>query len=112
MFISCRTSNKQALYKQFHLDEPWDSEHNKQLIPLMPALFLDPSSRLSPADGKTHYVGVMGEGRLFDGSAEGRKIEDHHRRDVKYHRLRPNRRRRSSHLDEARRTGNPMTTTS
>jgi hypothetical protein len=23
------------LYKQFHLDEPWDSEHNKKLIPLM-----------------------------------------------------------------------------
>ena len=65
---------QEALYKQFRMDEPWDSEHNKQLIPLMPALFLDPSSRLSPADGKTHYVGVLGEGRLFDGSAQGRKM--------------------------------------
>ncbi|MBA3480888.1 MAG: DUF1559 domain-containing protein, partial [Pirellulales bacterium] len=66
---------QEALYKQFHLDEPWDSEHNKQLIPLMPELFLDPSSRFLPANGKTHYVGVMGEGRLFDGSAEGHAIK-------------------------------------
>ena len=66
---------QEALYKQFRLDEPWDSEHNKQLIPQMPALYLDPSSRFSPADGKTHYVGVLGEGRLFDGSAEGRKMK-------------------------------------
>jgi type II secretory pathway pseudopilin PulG len=65
---------QEALYKQFHLDEPWDSEHNKQLISLMPELFLDPSSRLSPTDGKTHYLGVLGEGRLFDGAAQGRKM--------------------------------------
>src|SRR5205085_6609675 len=25
-----------ALYKEFKLDEPWDSDHNKKLIPLMP----------------------------------------------------------------------------
>ena len=28
---------QQALYNQFHLDEPWDSEHNKSLIAKMPA---------------------------------------------------------------------------
>ena len=28
-----------ALYKQFKLDEPWDSEHNRKLIPRMPAVF-------------------------------------------------------------------------
>ena len=27
-----------ALYKEFHLDEPWDSEHNKNLIARMPAV--------------------------------------------------------------------------
>ncbi|MFM9058286.1 MAG: DUF1559 domain-containing protein [Planctomycetaceae bacterium] len=32
------------LYKQFHLDEPWDSEHNRKLIPLMPALLADPGA--------------------------------------------------------------------
>ncbi|VTT98170.1 Uncharacterized protein OS=Blastopirellula marina DSM 3645 GN=DSM3645_07930 PE=4 SV=1: SBP_bac_10 [Gemmataceae bacterium] len=28
-----------ALYKQFKLDEPWDSAHNKKLIPQMPKLY-------------------------------------------------------------------------
>jgi hypothetical protein len=30
------------LYQQFHLDEPWDSEHNKKLIEKMPAYFASP----------------------------------------------------------------------
>jgi len=29
------------LYHQFHLDEPWDSEHNIKLAKLMPAIFYD-----------------------------------------------------------------------
>jgi type II secretory pathway pseudopilin PulG len=65
---------QQALYQEFHLDEPWDSEHNKKLIPLMPKLYLDPSSRMSTADGKTHYLGVRGEGRAFTDAQEGRKL--------------------------------------
>ena len=67
------------LYKQFHLDEPWDSDHNKKLIAKMPELFLDPSSRFTPVDGMTHYLGVKGDGYLFDGSGSGmsmRKITD------------------------------------
>jgi len=28
-----------ALYQEFHLDEPWDSEHNKRLISKMPKLY-------------------------------------------------------------------------
>ncbi len=31
-----------ALYQQFHLDEPWDSDHNKTLIPFMPDVFKVP----------------------------------------------------------------------
>jgi hypothetical protein len=27
------------LYKQFHLDEPWDSAHNKKLLPKMPKVY-------------------------------------------------------------------------
>lgn len=65
------------LYQQFHLDEPWDSKHNKQLISQMPALFLDPSSgSLTSQDGKTHYLGVLGEEFLFDGSSQGRKFTE------------------------------------
>jgi hypothetical protein len=65
---------QQELYDRFNLDEPWDSPHNRELIPLMPDLFLDPSSGLTVADGKTHYVGPVGEGLMFDGTAEGRSI--------------------------------------
>ena len=59
------------LYKQFHLDEPWDSEHNKTLISQMPAVFLDPSSGRSPVEGLTHYLGVKGENYFFNGTDKG-----------------------------------------
>ncbi|BBO35288.1 DUF1559 domain-containing protein [Lacipirellula parvula] len=62
------------LYKQFHLDEPWDSPHNKTLISKMPPVFLDPSSKLTPADGKTSYLGVKGDAYFFNGSAKGRSF--------------------------------------
>ncbi len=32
------------LYRKFHQDEPWDSPHNKALIPRMPAVFGTPDS--------------------------------------------------------------------
>ena len=32
---------QQDLYKRFHLDEPWDSPHNRQLIPLIPDVYQD-----------------------------------------------------------------------
>jgi hypothetical protein len=57
---------QQALYDQFHLDEPWDSEHNKKLIAKMPEVYLDPSSRWQPTDGKTHYLGVKGPNFAFN----------------------------------------------
>ena len=62
---------QQALYQQFHLDEPWDSEHNKQLIAQMPPLFANPNSTLDPSEGKTHYVAPVGKGLMFDGSKTG-----------------------------------------
>ena len=32
-----------ALYNEFHLDEPWDSEHNKALVAKMPAVLPRPT---------------------------------------------------------------------
>lgn len=52
------------LYRQFKLDEPWDSDHNKKLIPLMPQLYVVPASPLKP--GETHYRVFVGGGALFD----------------------------------------------
>jgi hypothetical protein len=68
--------DQQQLYNQFHLDEPWDSEHNRQLVAKMPEVFLDPSSRFAPEEGKTHYLGVLGEGCFFSGTSDGTKIMD------------------------------------
>ena len=41
------------LYKQFKLDEPWDSEHNKKLLPLMPKIFEMP--QISAGQGLTYF---------------------------------------------------------
>ena len=42
-----------ALYNRFKLDEPWDSEHNKKLIPLMPKVYECPRAPAPP--GMTYY---------------------------------------------------------
>jgi Protein of unknown function (DUF1559) len=47
-------ADETALYNEFKLDEPWDSEHNKKLIPKMPVTYLLPGSG-SEKDGYTHY---------------------------------------------------------
>lgn len=60
-----------ALYKRFRLDEPWDSPHNKKLIPLMPEVLLAPGSRLDASEGRTHYLGSFGENAVFSGSEKG-----------------------------------------
>jgi hypothetical protein len=51
------------LYRQFKLDEPWDSDHNKKLIPLMPKTFADP--RADAGEGKTFFKGVAGTQSIF-----------------------------------------------
>jgi hypothetical protein len=53
------------LYKQFKLDEPWDSEHNKKLIPLMPEIYRSPLSKA--AKGKTTYLVPVGPKTIFEG---------------------------------------------
>ncbi len=63
----------QALYERFHLDEPWDSEHNKELIPLMPLTYASPQSKHSPDSGKTDYVTVRHENSPFPVPGDGNK---------------------------------------
>lgn len=55
-----------ALYKEFHLDEPWDSEHNKTLIARMPDVYKSPASKVS-GEGKTNYLTVRGPQSVFPG---------------------------------------------
>jgi hypothetical protein len=53
------------LYRQFHLDEPWDSEHNKKLIPLMPKTYALPGADSTKA-GMTHFRVFYGNGAALD----------------------------------------------
>ncbi len=66
---------QQALYNQFHLDEPWDSEHNKTLIAKMPEVYIDSSSGKNPTEGLSHYLGVKGAGNLFNGTEKGTSMK-------------------------------------
>jgi len=56
------------LYKQFHLDEPWDSPHNKPLLEKMPAVFRSPASAL--ADGRTVYLTPRADFTVFPGEQQ------------------------------------------
>jgi Protein of unknown function (DUF1559) len=55
-----------ALYREFKLDEPWDSEHNKKLIARMPPVYNSPLAKNLPA-GKTVYLGAAGPDMIFEG---------------------------------------------
>jgi hypothetical protein len=55
------------LYQQFHLDEPWDSEHNRKLISQMPKIYLDPTNPQLAKDNKTVYALPVGEKTPFVG---------------------------------------------
>ena len=54
---------QEALYKQFKLDEPWDSDHNKKLLAKMPQIYAGPDPKLNAA-GKTAYLIPSGAGTL------------------------------------------------
>jgi hypothetical protein len=55
---------QQALFNQFKLDEPWDSEHNKKLIDKMPKLYAAPGSKVAEKH-MTNYVTVRGPNTMF-----------------------------------------------
>jgi hypothetical protein len=64
-----------ALYREFHLDEPWDSDHNKKLIERMPAIYRSPGSKASPA--MTDYLTVrFGPNTVFPGNKDGVSIQE------------------------------------
>ena len=57
---------EQALYDKFHLDEPWNSPHNIELITEMPDFFQNPN--ISIESGTTTFLGVGGKDGIFAGS--------------------------------------------
>jgi hypothetical protein len=62
------------LYKQFKLDEPWDSDNNKKLIAKMPKVFANPDSPKLAADGKTTYLLPVHKEAVFTGDKTGISI--------------------------------------
>jgi Protein of unknown function (DUF1559) len=64
---------EEKLYKEFHLDEPWDSDHNKKLIAKMPAVFRNSSRKLNE-QGKTVFLAPAGKGTAWPGGAAGARF--------------------------------------
>ncbi|MHB1422030.1 MAG: DUF1559 family PulG-like putative transporter [Gemmataceae bacterium] len=58
---------QQNLYNQFHLNEPWDSEHNKKLLAKMPKTYASPRDEKTVKEHTTHYQGFVGNGAFFEG---------------------------------------------
>lgn len=53
------------LYRQFKLDESWDSPHNRALIAKIPPVYVAPGLDAAAREGKTVYVVPVGEKSVF-----------------------------------------------
>jgi Protein of unknown function (DUF1559) len=62
------------LYKEFHLDEPWDSAHNLPLAKKMPKVFASSQNGKLAEEGKTTYLGIVHKSAMFTGDKKGVKI--------------------------------------
>lgn len=56
---------QEELYKQYRLDQPWDSEANLKVLRQMPAVYRSPFDQ--PTSTNTSYFAVAGPGTVFDG---------------------------------------------
>ncbi len=62
----------QRLYKQFKLDEPWDSPNNKPLLEAMPKVYEMPG--IGDPPGMTRYRVIVGEQATFRPPFRGEKV--------------------------------------
>lgn len=63
---------EQKLFKEFKLDQPWDSESNKKLIERMPKVFVPVRGKAEK--GETYYQMFAGERTLLDVTGKGLSI--------------------------------------
>jgi prepilin-type processing-associated H-X9-DG protein len=54
------------LYKQFKLDEPWDSEHNIKLSKTLVKVYMHPAAPNTSGEALTHYRLFHGKDAMFD----------------------------------------------
>ena len=124
---SCRFSMPEALYKQFHLDEPWDSEHNKKLIEKMPAvvcfaalgderrakgmtsylvpLTRQPAARRADRPKTASKTGQRGKDEMVFDTAAGHEVSADHRWHQQHDHGPGSQSQVRRHLDQARRSG-------
>jgi hypothetical protein len=68
---------QEELYKEFHLDEPWDSPHNIALLPRMPSTYAAPGSKKSKIPPYHTVCDVfVGKGTAFEGREGVRYPQD------------------------------------
>ena len=66
---------QQQLYLRFHHNEPWDSPHNKALLPLIPKVYLQAGEQPTP-EGLTKYQVFVGPGTAFEDRPQGVRLTD------------------------------------
>jgi uncharacterized protein (TIGR03067 family) len=59
--------DQEALYKEFILDQPWDSPHNRKLVAKIPNVFA-PVGLGKKEEGLTYYQVFTGPNLIFDGT--------------------------------------------
>jgi RNA polymerase sigma factor (sigma-70 family) len=62
------------LYRQFHLDEPWDGPHNKQWLQSMPKVY-GPVGGQPRVPFHTYYQAFVGKGAAFEPHKELRRTD-------------------------------------
>jgi prepilin-type processing-associated H-X9-DG protein len=65
--------DQDALYKEFRLNEAWDSPHNKKLLAKMPKVYAAPAA--NARRDSTFYQALVGPGAAFEGK-RGIRITD------------------------------------
>lgn len=63
----------EALYKEYRLDQPWDSEANLAVLRKMPDVFRSPNDE--PTSTNASYFALTGAGTVFDGN-EGTELKE------------------------------------
>jgi hypothetical protein len=66
--------DEEKLFKEFKLEEPWDSEHNKKLLAKIPKIFAPVRGKDKDGSG-TYYQVFTGNGAAFEGK-RGARITD------------------------------------
>jgi len=66
--------DEKAMHERFHLDEPWDSEHNRRFVQQMPDVYK--SSGVDLPAGHTRFLVLRGEGTVFPGGQQKISVRD------------------------------------